>query len=493
MTMTTTTISTATMTIRTTTSTIRTTRTTTSTATRPDPSLNGWPVAVQPLSKPQFCADTFPMRHLLLGHRLAAIAGALALSGLWAGTAQASDPLAYVANEGAGAITSVDLTTGTLGTPIAVGTQPDAIAITPNDSTAYVADYGSSEIVPVNLATGTARTPIHLQGQPTAIAVTPNGEVAYVVSDEGTACPITLATGQVGSCKKIPTNSDAIAIAPSGQVAYITNVADATISPLSVPGDVLGQPINLDSPTPDGIAITPDGLTAYVASNSGGTITPITLASGIGGTPIQAGTEPSAIAITPDGSTAYVTDFGSGVVMPITLASGIAGTPLAVGPDPSAIALVPVGGVTPGSGSGPVGGGSRPGSSSGPPPATIGNQKLTLTLSAPAALPGATAGAQTCRAPRSTLRATLKRQKLRRGVKLRLSYVTFTLGKQVKRAKRLPATVKLSLRGLKAGFHTLTVKAFYRETLTAHASARRHRHKLTVIISKKLTTRIRVC
>jgi DNA-binding beta-propeller fold protein YncE len=219
------------------------------------------------------------------------------------------------------------------------------------------------------------------------------------------------------------------------------------------------------------------------------------LATGVAGTAITAGEQPSSIAITPDGSTAYVTDYGSGLVTPITLATGAAGTPLNVGPEPSAIALIPAG-VTPGSGSGSGGSGSGsggsgsgPGPSPGPPPATIGNQRLTLTLSAPS---GATAGAQTCRTPTSTLRATLKRQTLRHGVKLRLSYVTFTLGKQVKRVKRLPATVRLSLRGLTAGFHTLTVKVFYLETLTAHASGH-ERRKLTVTISKKLTSRIRVC
>ena len=176
---------------------------------------------------------------------MVAIAGALALSGFWASTAQASDPLAYVANEGAGTITSVDLTTGTLGTPISVGPQPEAIAITPNGSTAYVADHGSSKIVPVNLSTGTAGTPIVLRDPPTSIAITPNGTTAYVISDNGSAWPITLATGHVGNVIKLASNSDAIAIAPSGSVAYVTNVADATISPLALPGGGLGAQIDL--------------------------------------------------------------------------------------------------------------------------------------------------------------------------------------------------------------------------------------------------------
>ena len=69
--------------------------------------------------------------------------------------------------------------------------------------------------------------------------------------------------------------------------------------------------------------------------------------------------------------------------------------------------------------------------------------------------------------------------------------MTFTLGKQSKRAKRLPATVRLSLKGLSRGSHTLSVRAFYSEKLTA-ASARKH-HKLTVTISKTLRSRVTVC
>ena len=422
---------------------------------------------------------------------MVALAGALALSGLWASSAQASDSLAYVANESAGTISSLDLTTGALGTPISVGSQPEAIAITPDGSTAYVADHGSSKIVPVNLSTGTAGAPIALDDPPTSIAITPDGATAYVISDNGSAWPITVATGHVGKVIKLASNSDAIAIAPSGSVAYVTNVADATMSPLALPGGALGQAIDLTSRTPDAIAITPDGSTAYVADSIDGTITPINLTNGTAGTAITVGTEPSGIAITPDGLTAYVTDYGSSSVTPITLATGTAGTPLSLGFQPSAIGMVPAGGVTSGSGGGGSGGNGAGSGSSGPPPTTIGNQKLTLTLSAPAG--GTAAGAQICRAPKSTLRATLKRRMLRVGLRLRFHYVTFTLGKQVKRANRLPARVRLSLRGLRPGFHTLTVKAFYLETLTAHASGRRRSHKLTVTITKKLTTRVKVC
>jgi DNA-binding beta-propeller fold protein YncE len=420
---------------------------------------------------------------------------ALAVSGIWAGIAQA-DQLGYVTDEHAGTVSQVDLDTGTVGTPVTVGAQPVAIAISPNGSMAYVADYGSSEIMPIALATGAVGTPIVLSDRPNAIAVAPNGKTAYVVSDNGREWPITLATDHVGNPTTIPANSDAIAIAPSGATAFITNVADGTISPFTLSNGEVGQPINLSMATPDGVAIAPDGTTAYVASNSGGTLTPLDLGSGSNGTPIAlgSGTQPTSVAISPDGSTAYVTDFGTGQVTPVSLASGTAGTPIAIGGQPSAIALVPASGITtapPPVGGGSSSGGSSSGTSSGTATstATLGNQQLTLNVSpAPG---GSSNAAEACHAPGSTLGITLKRQMLKHAAKLKLRRVTFTLGKTVKRAKRLPATARFSLRGLKAGVHTVTARAFYRELLAR--AGRRSGRKLAVTISKSLKTRFTVC
>lgn len=406
---------------------------------------------------------------------------------MFASAAWAADQLAYVANQQAGTISQVDLATGTIGPPISVGLSPDAIAITPNGSTAYVADYGSSEIVPVELSTGTVGTPILLNDKPNAIAITPNGKTAYVISDAGREWPIKLADAQVGNPTQIPTNADAIAISPNGVTAYITDVAAGTISPLSLSNGALGQPINIGAATPDAIAITPDGSTAYVASNSTGTITPVTLATGATGTAIQAGAQPTAIAISPDGSTAYVTSFSTGQITPITLATGAAGTPIDVGPEPSAIALVPPGGIT----STPTGGGSGAsggsGSNSGSSNNTLGNQQLTLTVSGTS---GSSAAAQTCRPPGSSISVRMTRRTLPHGARLTLRYVTFRLGKQLKRVGHLPATVRLSLRGLRRGAHTLTVRALYSEKLSRAGHARR---KLTVTISKAIRSTITIC
>lgn len=437
-------------------------------------------------------------------------AAALALSGVWAGIAQA-DQLGYVTNEAAGTVTQVDLSTGTLAAPITVGSEPVAIAITPDGSTAYVADYGSSQIVPVVLATGRPGPPITLSDHPNAIAITPDGKTAYVIADNGRVWPITLATGHVGTPTRIPANSDALAILPSGGKAYFTNVADGTLTPFTLAGNTVGVPINLSSATPDAVAITPDGSTAYIASNSAGTLTPLTLASGASGTAIAlgAGTRPTSVAITPDGTTAYVTDYGTGQITPVTLATGVVGSAITVAAQPSAIALVPASGITTApppttttttptrttsNGTSSTGTNST-GNGTGHSTGTLGNQQLSLKLT-PNPVVAATGGgsnAQVCYAKRATIAFRLSRKTIKHAAKLRFRYVTFMLGKKSKRAKRLPATARFPLRGLRAGAHTLTVKAFFTESLARAGKSKGQKRKLTVTLSKTIKQPFTVC
>lgn len=422
---------------------------------------------------------------------MTALAVSLALCGVWAGVAQAADPLGYVTSEQAGTLQQVDLTTGTVGRAIPIGPDPVGLAITPSGATAYVADYGSSEIVPVALATGDLGTPIPLSDRPAAIAIAPNGTTAYVVSDSGREWPINLSTGHLGNPNSIPANSDAIAIAPNGIDAWITNIADGTLTPFTLSSGGLGSPIDLAASKPDGVAISSDGSTAYVASNSAGTITPVNLASGVSSTPIAAGPQPTSVAISADGKTVYVTNSSTGQVTPIQLATDTAGTPIPVGPEPSAIAVAPAASTitTPQGWYGVTGPASAPVPGSRPVMTTLGNQQLTLSLSKPA---GASGSAQSCHAPSSTLRVTLKRRTLRHGAKLKLRYATFTLVKQVKRVKRLPATVRFSLRKLRARTYTVKVRVYYSEKVVR---ARRHhrRRKITITINRTLKTHFTVC
>ncbi len=201
------------------------------------------------------------------------------------------------------------------GTPIAVGTYPDAIAITPDGTRAYVTNYTSNSVTPVDLLTGKALPPIALGANagPAGIAITPNGTTAYV-TDAG-------ATGTLGDT-----------------ITPIDLATGKTLAPITV------------GPGPEGIAITPNGDRAYVGDAGafvagqtgaiGSTVTPVDLTTGKALAPIPVGNAPAAVAITPDGTTALVANVNSGSVSPIDVATDKAGSPISLQGGPVSIAFL---------------------------------------------------------------------------------------------------------------------------------------------------------
>ncbi len=258
---------------------------------------------------------------------------------------------AYVTDEGTtntapGFVTPIDLSTNTPGTTIAVGSGPDAIAITPNGLTAYVGNYNDDTVTPINLVTNAAGTPIPVGGAPTSIAITPDGTTAYVGRAYESGIQLDLTTNSTGMGAS--PSGFASAITPDGGTVVATSPQDNSVDAFTTATDTGSTVAALNDP--EGVAITPDGATAYVAyspfTTNKGALLPIPLAdTNAPGTPINLGTNSAyAVAITPDGSTAFVTDLTGGNLVPVDLASGTAGAPISLGSEgtnPIAIAITP--------------------------------------------------------------------------------------------------------------------------------------------------------
>ena len=94
--------------------------------------------------------------------------------------------------------------------------------------TAYVANFspfGSGDTVtPIRTATRTALKAITVGTDPIAIAITPDGGTAYVVNGGGTVTPIATATNTALPDIKVGADPDAIAITPNGKTAYVANL-----------------------------------------------------------------------------------------------------------------------------------------------------------------------------------------------------------------------------------------------------------------------------
>jgi hypothetical protein len=207
----------------------------------------------------------------------------------------------------------IDLTTTpmTPGAPIAVGASPQGIAFSPDGSIAYVADNGAGALTPIRVATDTALPAITGVGvHPRELAIAPDGSAAYV-TDNGSSNvdPVALPSGVVGTPISVGSGLTplGIAITPDGTRAYTSNFGAAsggngsgdTVTPITLSTGVAGTPITVGG-GPWSIAVTPDSKTVYVGNSNDNTVTPIDIASGTAGSPITGVNSPRSIAITPD-------------------------------------------------------------------------------------------------------------------------------------------------------------------------------------------------
>jgi YVTN family beta-propeller protein len=146
---------------------------------------------------------------------LGGVLAALLIAALSASASSAHAYTAYVANFLDDNVTPVDTATNTAGTPIAVGTNPTGIAITPDGATAYVANQGSDNVTPIDTATNTAGTPITVGTNPLGIAITPDGATAYVANEgSDNVIPIDTQTNTAGTPIAVGAFPRGIAIGP---------------------------------------------------------------------------------------------------------------------------------------------------------------------------------------------------------------------------------------------------------------------------------------
>ena len=247
---------------------------------------------------------------------------------------------AYVADANADSVTPIDTQTNTPGSPILVGSLPEGLAIAPDGKTAYVTNTFSNTVTPINIPSDTTRPAIPAGLEPTGIAITPNGETAYVVDlGSNSVTTIDLATGAAVSSIRVGNNPQAIAITPDGATAYVVNTRSNSVTPINTTTNTPGTPIAVGV-NPDIVAISPDGSTAYVTAVGPDNVTPINVATNTAGSPISVSGGAAGIAITPDGKTLYVTNFNN-TVTPIDTATDTAGTPITAGSETAGIVVAP--------------------------------------------------------------------------------------------------------------------------------------------------------
>ena len=281
-----------------------------------------------------------------------------------------------------GSVVPIATATDRPGRPIAVGTSPQAIAITPNGKMAYVLNgIGAATtpattpatVTPIDLATGTALHPIKVGTIPLSMTMSPNGKLLYVVDssqsnpgEPSAITPVDTATDTSAPAIKlarnlVPFSVSGLAFMSNSATAYA--ITSSGIVPINTATGRLGKTIGLRTSVPVAIAVTRDnsaiaevGVPVTALEQGSPYANNVTLAllstrTGVVGKVATLGDEPGAmsweVAIAPNGSSAYVLATTSSpresTVIPVDLATGTAGKTIDVGRNASMLAISPNG------------------------------------------------------------------------------------------------------------------------------------------------------
>jgi len=219
----------------------------------------------------------------------------LALPGVSLGVA-ATDGVAVVTLPDSGAVIAVSLPSLALSAPLAVGTDPEAVAISSDGTRAYVANTGSLTISVIDVAAWQViatypvpQDPGTAPDAPSGIAVSPDGSRLFVATLSGWLDVLDAATGAPDTALSVLPDPMDVAVAPGGAcVVVLTYHGDATVVNVTDAHRVSGA--SLGSGFYYGVALAPGDTLGYAASHGGlvpfdlrtaaplGTILPLTRA-----------------------------------------------------------------------------------------------------------------------------------------------------------------------------------------------------------------------
>jgi YVTN family beta-propeller protein len=223
--------------------------------------------------------------------------------------------VAFIAYLGSGndTVSVVDTSSNRVVANVSVGSDPSAIAITPNSRYAYETNENSNSVDVIDTTSNKVIATIIVGKDPYGIAITPDGQYVYVANlglhtSRYTASVIEASSNTIKATISLSLAPRNIAITPNGQYAYVTGAyrQDFDVNVIETKNNTILTKIWTGGGGTSGIAITPDGRYTYVASRHSVDVIDTTsnkiidqIRNGI--------SNPNQIAITPNGLYAYVT------------------------------------------------------------------------------------------------------------------------------------------------------------------------------------------
>lgn len=133
---------------------------------------------------------------------------------------------------------------------------------------AYVADYANNFVEAINLQTNTVEHVVPVGTNPQAIARSPQGDVLYVANaGSNTVSILDIATNTVIATIAEGGRPDAVAFSPDGSKVFVANYAAGTVGVIDTASRAVIATIPNMGARPGDLRVSPDGSRLYVMPN----------------------------------------------------------------------------------------------------------------------------------------------------------------------------------------------------------------------------------
>ena len=269
----------------------------------------------------------------------------VALSLLAAASAVQAQPFAYITNQNSNNVSVIDIATNTVVATVAVGLNPEGVAVNPVDALVYVANFNSNNVSVIDTASNTAVGSVAVGTGPRGVAVNPAGTRVYVTNyNSNNVSVIDTATGTVVATVPVGVLPWGVAANPDGTRVYVANFNSGTVSVIDTATDTVVGTVAVFGA--HSVAVNRAGSRVYVAKSNGfvavidTTTNPNTVAA-----TVTVGGVPQTVAVNPADTRVYVTnaDPASDGVSVIDTANNSVVATVAVGSGPIGVAVNPAG------------------------------------------------------------------------------------------------------------------------------------------------------
>ena len=257
--------------------------------------------------------------------------------------AQASFPLAYVANYFDNTVVPVDPHTHAFGVPIPVGANPRDVSLSPDGTRLYVADQGDQAVSVIDVRAQRVIGTVTLAGSPWGVRVAPDGRTVWVsLTSDNAVQPIDVSTLVAGKTIAVGDEPGNIAISPNGAFLLVADLRSNDVTPVDLRTRTALAPIPTGA-HPRSVAIAPDGASAYVTNSGADSVTVIDMIKFAAVGDVRVGVSPRGLAFAADGRSVYVANFASNTITTIDTATRTVRGSTFVGYNPIAVGVEPGG------------------------------------------------------------------------------------------------------------------------------------------------------